>query len=72
MFAEDFDPAKALAARCPRCRTMGLLKVDSQAHRDAGPDDVRQPRYIVSPGLSAKCPACGLFMEWPECCDAER
>jgi hypothetical protein len=69
MLVEDFDPAKALAAaRCPRCRAVGLTPVDSQTYERTPAEDVHQGAPVVTPSVTARCPACRLVMEWPGCC----
>ena len=72
MFADDFDPAVALAAAaCPRCHALGLVETGTDTLKAAPPADQHQARYIMSPSLPARCPACGLVMEWPGCCAGE-
>ena len=68
MFVEDFDPAAALAATaCPRCRAVGLVETDTETMNATPPADRHQARMIVDPSVPARCPACGLVMEWPGC-----
>lgn len=69
MFADDFAPAAALAAAaCPRCRAVGLVETDTDTVSAAPPADRHQARAIINPSVPARCPACGLVMEWPGCC----
>lgn len=69
MFADDFDPVAALASTaCPRCRAVGLVKTDTDMVNATPPADRHQARYIMSPSVPARCPACGLVMDWPGCC----
>lgn len=68
MFTDDFDPAATLAeAACPRCHCVGLVEVDDEIREATPPADRHQPRYYVDPSIAARCPACGLVMEWPGC-----
>lgn len=70
MFAPTFDPAAALAATaCPRCRAVGLVEVDQDTHDAAPLADRHKGTAMVDPSVPAQCPACGLVMEWPGCCD---
>jgi hypothetical protein len=72
MFVEDFNPSEALAAcRCPRCRAVGLVEVDSAIYEAAPAHDVHAARYTITPSVPAGCPACGLLMDWPGCCEEE-
>lgn len=69
MFADDFDPAAALASTaCPRCHAAGLVETDTDTVDATPPTDRHQARVIVSPSVPARCPACGLVMNWPGCC----
>lgn len=69
MFVDDFDPAAALAATaCPRCHAVGLVETDPDTVNTTPPTDRHQARCIVSPSVPARCPACGLVMDWPGCC----
>lgn len=69
MFADDFDTAAALAAiTCPRCHVVGLVETDTDTMDATPPPDQYQARVIVSPSVPARCPACGLVMDWPGCC----
>lgn len=70
MFADDFDHSAALASSaCPRCRAMGLVGTDTDTVNAAPPADRHQAPYSIEPSIPARCPACGLHMEWPGCCD---
>lgn len=69
MFADDLDPAASLAASaCPRCRALGLVVIDTDTVDATPPADRHQAGVIVSPSVPARCPACGLVMDWPGCC----
>lgn len=69
MFVDDFDPAAALAATtCPRCRAVGLVETDMDTVCATSQTDRHQAHVIVSPSVPARCPACGLVMDWPGCC----
>lgn len=69
MFDDDFDPATALAAAaCPRCRAVGLVEADRDTVDATPPADRHQAPYSIEPSVFARCPACGLVMEWPGCC----
>jgi len=69
MFVEGFDPAAALdAATCPRCRSVGLVETDADTVDATLPADRHKAQYSIHPSVSARCPACGLVMEWPGCC----
>jgi hypothetical protein len=69
MFADDFDPSVALAAAaCPRCHALGLVETDTDTVNATPRADRHQARVIVSPSVPARCPACGLVMDWPGCC----
>lgn len=68
MFADDFDPVAALASTaCPRCRAVGLVETDMDTVNAAPPADRHRAPYSMEPSLPARCPACGLVMEWPAC-----
>lgn len=70
MFADDFDPATTLASTpCPRCFTMGLVETDAATMEATPSSDQHQARVFVDPSVPARCPACGLVMEWPGCCE---
>lgn len=72
MFADDFDPVAALASSaCPRCNALGLVETDPGTVDATSLADRHRARYIMSPSLPARCPTCGLVMEWPACCDEE-
>lgn len=67
MFADDFDPVTALtSSACPRCHAVGLVETDTV--NAASPADRHQAKYVMSPSVPARCPACGLVMDWPGCC----
>lgn len=69
MLAEDFDPVAALAsAACPRCHALGLEETDTETVDATSLADRHQARCSLEPSLPARCPACGLVMEWPGCC----
>jgi hypothetical protein len=42
-----------------------LVEIDGEAHDKAPEADKHQAKFHVSPGLYARCPACGLVGEWP-------
>lgn len=68
MFIEDFNPSAPLAAAsCPRCHTVGLVEIDSEAYAIAPATDRHQAAYLTDPSVPSKCPACALVMEWPGC-----
>jgi phage FluMu protein Com len=68
MFTDDFNPTAALAAcPCPRCKSLGLLQIDDEAYTDTPATDKHQAAYYIEPSIAARCPACGLVMEWPGC-----
>lgn len=68
MFDERFDQSAALSgASCPRCRSVGLKQIDSDAYSDTPIKNVHRGGATVSPGLYARCVACGLVMDWPGC-----
>ena len=70
MFTEDFNPTAALAAAsCPRCHTVGLVEITYKAYRATPQANQYQAQFIVAPSIPARCPACGLVMEWPGCCE---
>lgn len=70
MFIEDFSPSAALAAAsCPRCHAVGLVEIDSEVYSTTPPANRHQAPFIVAPSIPARCPACGLVMEWPGCCE---
>lgn len=72
MFADDLDPATALAAAAsPRRCAVGLVEIETDTVNAAPPADRHQARAIIGPSLPARCPACGLLMEWPDCCWGE-
>lgn len=70
MFTDSFNPKAALAAAyCPRCRTVGLVGISSDAYDAAPPEQRHQATTYISPSLTARCPACQVVMEWPGCCE---
>lgn len=70
MFIEDFSPSAALAAAsCPRCHTLGLVAITDEASRATPTANQLQAQFIIDPSIPARCPACGLVMEWPGCCE---
>ena len=72
MFADDFDPVAALASTaCPRCRALGLVETDTDTVNATPPADRHQAGRTICPSVPARCPSCGLVMEWPACCGEE-
>ncbi len=69
MFADDFDPAKALATEnCPRCNSLGLKVPDDETYAKAPEADRFIEKMIVCPSIAAWCPSCGLVGNWPGMC----
>ena len=69
MWANDFSLNAALAAAsCPRCYAFGLIEIDTDTYRAAVPENRHQAKFLIDPSVPARCPACGLVMEWPGCC----
>lgn len=69
VFVESFDPTAELASTiCPRCRHVGLLadEVDS-----APEGQRREPKFIMLPSLTVRCPSCNTVTEWLACTFAE-
>lgn len=70
MFVQDFTPAAKLAATaCPRCGSLGIVEVPAEAYRATPTANQHQAKFIIDPSIPARCPACGLVMEWPGCCE---
>lgn len=70
MFIEDFNPtAELAAAQCPRCHALGLVEIPYEAYRATPPANQHQAKFIIDPSTPARCPACGLVMEWSGCCE---
>lgn len=70
MFIEDFNPAPELAAtHCPRCHAVGLVEITFEVYQATPPANQHQAKFIIDPSIPARCPACGLVMEWPGCCE---
>jgi len=67
MFAEHFNPARALAAcRCPRCTHKGLAPIQEETYL-AAPPAARVVSASIEPSVYAECGGCGAVMEWPGC-----
>lgn len=70
MWAQDFNPSAALAsASCPRCHTVGLTEIPFETYSATPTANQHQAKFIINPSIPARCPACGLVMAWPGCCE---
>ena len=68
MFTESFNHTEALkAVKCPRCHAAGLKVIDYDTFEAAPVIDRHQATCTIDPSETARCPVCGLVMEWPGC-----
>lgn len=68
MFNKSFNPEEALkAVKCPRCNVTGLEGIAYDTFDAAPVIDRHQAQCTIDPSETARCPACGLVMEWPGC-----
>lgn len=68
MFVEGFDSVAELEAwMCPRRHVLGLLEINPETYDVASSNDKHQVQWLTEPNITARCPACGLVMEWPGC-----
>lgn len=72
MFEDGFNPALSLASTsCPRCASEGLVEIDSHVLEATPRKDRYKALGSIEPSVPARCPSCGLVMEWPGCCLGE-
>jgi hypothetical protein len=70
MLVEEFDLKAALAAcPCPRCAVKGIQEATYEDSLAASDGDRHIPLISIEPSVYAKCPSCGLVMEWPGCAE---
>lgn len=68
MRLENRNEAHAMASdRCPRCTAVGLAPIEEETYSDTPAKDRHVATVIIDPSVYARCPACGLVMEWPGC-----
>lgn len=68
MFVEGFNRVHAMASdRCPRCASVGLVSIEEETYTDTPAKDRHEATVLIDPSEYARCPACGLVMEWPGC-----
>ena len=72
MFVEDFALKAALAAcPCPRGAVKGIQEATHDDALAASHGYCHIPRVPIETSVYAKCPSCGLVMEWPGCAELE-